>query len=118
MLGLQPGLALTELRATGGGARDAAWNAIKAEVLDMPLLAVERGGGAPMGAALVAAAAAGAVRDLAAAARSWVRLAAPVRPSGHNRRTTRARVARYGKLLGALAELSREPVPTAEEDGS
>lgn len=118
VLGLQPGMALTELRATGGGSRDAAWNAIKAEVLDMPLLAVERGGGAPMGAALVAAAAAGAVRDLAASARSWVRLAAPVRPSGHNRRTTRARVARYGKLLGALAELSREPVPTAEEDGS
>jgi xylulokinase len=112
---LHPGLALTELRATGGGSRDAAWNALKAEVLDMPLVAVQRGGGAPMGAALVAAAAVGAVSDLAASARAWVRLGAAVQPSGKDRPLYRARAARYGTLLAALDGLSREPVPTAEE---
>jgi xylulokinase len=108
VLALHPGLALTELRATGGGARDEAWNAIKAEVLDLPLLAVQRGGGAPMGAALVAAAAAGAISDLAAAARSWVRLGPAVRPTGHNRDLYRARARRYAQLLEALAGLSAE----------
>jgi len=109
VLNSQPGLSLTELRATGGGARDSAWNALKAEVLGMPLRPVQRGGGAPMGAALVAAAAVGAVLDLAAAAQSWVKLAPPVLPTGHDRALYRARIARYQTLLAALDTLSREP---------
>jgi len=108
VLALHPGLALTELRATGGGSRNAAWNALKAEVLDMPLLAVQRGGGAPAGAALVAAASVGAVADLAASARAWVRLGPAVRPSGRSRELYRARTARYGRLLTGLAALSRD----------
>ncbi len=118
VLALHPGLALTELRATGGGSRDAAWNAIKAEVLDLPLVAVQRGGGAPMGAALVAAAAVGAVADLASSARAWVKLGPAVRPSGKHRALHRARVARYGVLLDALAAVSREPDPNPEESRS
>jgi hypothetical protein len=59
-----------------------------------------------MGAALVAAAAVGAVSDLAASARAWVGLGPAVRPSGHSRDLCRARVERYGELLGALAALS------------
>jgi len=116
VLASQPGLRLTELRATGGGARDAAWNALKADLLDMPLLAVQRGGGAPMGAALVAAAAVGAVSDLAATARSWVKLGPAVRPTGRHRTVHRARIARYASLLGALDDLSRQPIPGAEEN--
>ena len=106
---LHPGLTLTELRVTGGGAKDTAWNAIKAEVLDLPLLAVERGGGAPMGAALVAAAAASAIQDLAAAARSWVHLGRAVLPTGEGNGLYRARTRRYAELLKALAGLSQAP---------
>jgi xylulokinase len=116
VLASQPGARLSELRATGGGAHNAAWNEIKAEVLDLPLLAVQRGGGAPMGAALVAAAAVGAVSDLAATARSWVRLAPAVRPTGRHRALHRARAARYRTLLGALDALSRDPAPAEEEN--
>jgi xylulokinase len=111
----QPGLSLTEMRGTGGGARDPAWNALKAEVLDMPLRAVQRGGGAPMGAALVAAAAVGAVLDLPAAAATWVKLAPEVRPSGLHRAVYRARISRYRTLLGALDTLSREPEQSSQE---
>ncbi len=105
---LHPGLRLTELRATGGGARDATWNALKAEVLEMPLLAVQRGGGAPMGAALVAAASAGVIADLASAARAWVKLGPAVQPTGKQRELYRARTRRYAELLEALAGLSTE----------
>jgi xylulokinase len=116
VLALHPGVVLSELRATGGGSRDTAWNQIKSEVLDLPLLAVQRGGGAPMGAALVAAAAVGAVADLASSARAWVKLGPPTRPAGRHRALYRARIARYARLLGALAEVSREPDPTREEN--
>ena len=115
VLALHPGISLTELRATGGGSRDAAWNALKAEVLDMPLWAVQRGGGAPMGAALVAAAAAGVVSDLASSARSWVKLGPAIRPTGRHRALYRARTARYHTLLEALAAISRDPDPSPEE---
>jgi xylulokinase len=106
---LHPGLALRELRATGGGARDAAWNALKADVLDLPTVAVQRGGGAPMGAALVAAAAVGAVPDLAEAARAWVKLGRAVAPTGRHRAIHAARISRYRALLAALAGLSTDP---------
>jgi xylulokinase len=112
VLALHPGVALAELRATGGGSRDASWNGIKAEVLGMPLVAVQRGGGAPMGAALVAAAAVGAIADLASTARAWVKLGVPTRPTGEHRALYRTRIARYGVLLGALAAVSCEPDPT------
>ncbi|HYD40864.1 MAG TPA: FGGY family carbohydrate kinase [Anaeromyxobacter sp.] len=107
---LHPGLTFTELRATGGGARDGAWNALKADVLDLPAVPVQRGGGAPMGAALVAAAAVGAVPDLAAAARAWVKLGPAVAPTGRHRAVHAARLARYRALLGALAQLSAAPL--------
>lgn len=107
---LHPGLALMELRATGGGARDAAWNALKADVLDLPTVPVQRGGGAPMGAALVAAAAVTAVPDVAAAAASWVKLGPAVAPTGRHRVVHAARLARYRALLGALAQLSADPL--------
>ncbi len=100
---LHPGLSLAELRATGGGAREGAWNAIKADVLGMRLVVVEDSGGAPMGAALVAARAAGAVEDLAKAATSWVRLGAARAPDPGRGAVYEGRLVHYKRLLEALA---------------
>ena len=65
--------------------------------------------------ALVAAAAVGAVSDLASSARAWVRLGPAVRPTGKHRALHRARAARYSVLLEALAAVSRDPEPTPQE---
>ena len=105
VLAQHPGLALTELRATGGGARHGPWNQLKADVLGMPLVPVRDGGGAPLGAALVAAASVGVVGDLAAAARRWVSLGTAVAPSSSPRRAGvyRARTRSYARILELLA---------------
>jgi xylulokinase len=100
---LHPGLELTELRVTGGGARESAWNGIKADVLGMRIIAMEGSGGAPMGAALVAAAACGALPDLAAAARSWARPGAETVPVQARSGLYSRRQANYERLLGALS---------------
>jgi len=52
----------------GGGSDDALWNRIKASALGLPYVRLRRESFSCWGAALVAAAAAGAVDDLAAAA--------------------------------------------------
>jgi xylulokinase len=100
---LHPGLELGELRVTGGGVRESAWNAIKADVLGMRIVEIEGSSGAPMGSALVAAAACGALPDLAAAARSWARLGAERLPDPGRRGLYALRQANYERLLGALS---------------
>ena len=63
-----PGLALVEARAVGGGARSAAWNQIKADVLDLPYQSLGRSELGTWGAALIAGKAVGLFDDLAAVA--------------------------------------------------
>ncbi|MEQ7006378.1 FGGY family carbohydrate kinase [Actinopolymorpha sp. B17G11] len=65
-LGLRPGV----LRSVGGGARGTTWTQIKADVTGLPIDVPKESRGAPVGAALVAAAGVGLVPDLAATVRS------------------------------------------------
>jgi xylulokinase len=63
-----PDLALVEARVVGGGARSAAWNQIKADVLDLPYQSLGRSELGTWGAALIAGKAVGLFDDLAAVA--------------------------------------------------
>jgi xylulokinase len=100
---LHPGLEFVELRATGGGASEPAWNEIKADVLGMRILALEGSGGAPMGSALVAGAACKALPDLAAAARAWARPGAAFAPTASHTEVYARRQAKYLRLLSSLS---------------
>lgn len=91
---------LTEARVLGGGARSALWNGIKADVLGIDWVPTARQECGVLGDALVAAAATGHVRDLAATAKAWQETRPPVRPDP-------ARHRRYRTLLDAYRELQR-----------
>lgn len=67
-LGLFADLVPREVRVIGGGGDDSLWNLIKASVLGLPYVRLERESFSCWGAAMVAAAAVGALDDLAAAA--------------------------------------------------
>jgi xylulokinase len=60
-----PDLKLTETRAVGGGARSAAWNQIKADVLNIPYQKLKRSEFGTWGSALIAGKAAGLFNNLA-----------------------------------------------------
>ncbi len=97
-----------EVRVTGGGEKSAVWNAIKADLLGVPVVQIVGGGGAPMGAALLAAHGVGMVTDLAEGARRWVKTGTVTEPDSRRGQIARHRLARYRGLLEALNRWSTE----------
>ncbi len=111
--GLAPDLRPTEIRVTGGGARSRAWNRIKADVLDIPAVPVDRPEGAPLGAALLAGFGVGLFGDLHRTAAAWVSRGEPVAPRARDRRAVERRLARYARLLEDLDPADRDTAGSA-----
>jgi xylulokinase len=99
---LLPSAAFSELRITGGGEKSAVWNQIKADVLQMPIIQIENGGGAPAGAAMLAAIGADLFPDPPTAARRWVRLGKRFLPDASKATYYQKRAARYKALVHIL----------------
>ena len=102
---LIPNLSLTEARAIGGGSRSALWNQIKADVLGVPYLRLDRSEFGTWGSAMIAGKAAGIYDDLATVAYEHARPAgAPVRPDPERNQAYQRHVARYIDLQATLAD--------------
>jgi sugar (pentulose or hexulose) kinase len=89
----------------GGGAASATWNQIRADVLGRPHHVAARHDTCAIGAAMIAAVAAGAHPDLRAAAALAPPIATLVTPG----EPIEAAYARYRALVRELAELSTAP---------
>jgi xylulokinase len=99
---LDPSFSSSEVRVTGGGGRNLLWNRIKADVLGIPVRALSRGEGAPLGAALLAGFGAGLFPSLDQAAGGWVQGGQAVEPDPGRRDMSARRLARYQEALQAL----------------
>jgi xylulokinase len=89
----------------GGGSRSRLWAQIRADLLGMPVAVSEVADACPLGAALLAAFAAGLVPDLAAAARAAAGARRIVEPDARHRAAYDAAHARYRSLFAALRPL-------------
>ena len=67
------GVGATESVAVGGGARSAIWRQMQADVLGVPVVTVGPSGGAPYGAAILAAVGAGCFTTVEEACQAWIR---------------------------------------------
>lgn len=67
----EQGISVQEVVGTGGGAKSAVWNQIKADMLGADYVTLKRGEGTVLGNALLAAHGVGDIPDLAAAAGGW-----------------------------------------------
>jgi xylulokinase len=103
---LLPGATFTELRITGGGEKSTVWNQIKADVLQIPIVQIQNGGGAPMGAAMLAGAGAGLFASLPEVAEKWVTLGQRFEPDASRAEYYAGRIAQYQALLDALTNWS------------
>jgi xylulokinase len=105
------GTAPTEARALGGGARSELWNQLKADVLGIDWVPAARSECGVLGDALIAAAAAGHVSDLAATAKEWQSTLPPFRPDAERQR-------RYRDVFGAWRSLAPQLRPVFEQLGA
>jgi xylulokinase len=98
-----PKLERVEARVVGGGARSAAWNQIKADVLGVRYVRLAGSQFGTWGAAMIAGKAAGLIPDLADhAQKSAVRDGKPAQPSQDAHAAYRPIVERYIRLQETL----------------
>jgi sugar (pentulose or hexulose) kinase len=94
------------IRATGGPARLAAWNTIKADVLQSPVTTMVETDSASLGAAMVAAIAVGAFTDVRGAAASMVHSQSITEPNSATSGLYDELYGLYAQLHPALADIS------------
>ena len=75
------GVDATEAAAVGGGARSPFWRQMQADVLSVPVVTVGPSGGAPYGAAVLAAVGSGAFASVGDACQAWITPLNRVEPS-------------------------------------
>jgi xylulokinase len=78
---------VSDVRASGGGARSQAWRQMQADVLDLPVATLEIAEGPAYGAALLAAVGAGLYPDVPSACAATLREGSRLQPDPVHRRT-------------------------------
>lgn len=102
---LIPNLSLTEARAIGGGSRSNFWNQIKADILGVPYMRLDRSEFGTWGSAMIAGKAAGIYDDLATVAYEHAQPAGElIQPDLSANQAYQKHVARYIELQATLAE--------------
>ena len=96
------GVDAAEAVAVGGGARSAFWRQMQADVLGAPVVTVSPSGGAPYGAAVLAAVGSGAFVSVEEACRTWLRASDRIEPECMTKDAYGEAYERYRRLYPRL----------------
>ena len=96
------GVDAAEAVAVGGGASSAFWRQIQADVLRVPVVTVSPSGGAPYGAAVLAAVGSGAFASVEEACRTWLRPSDRIEPEPRTEEAYGVAYERYRRLYPLL----------------
>lgn len=96
------GIAVREVRSTGGGAKSPLWLQIKADVIGAPVITLEHKDTAVLGNAILAAVACGAHKNLGDACAAMVRLRDRIEPNPATRAAYADAFARYCDVYDRL----------------
>jgi xylulokinase len=110
----QQGLAIEQMRATGGGAKSAVWRQIIADILGVELVTTSNTEGPAFGAALLAGVASGVYPSVVEACRSTVRIAERTLPQPETAAAYAEAYQTYRELYPALQPILSRPVSQAE----
>jgi xylulokinase len=105
---LYPELSMSEMRVTGGGEKSVLWNRLKSAVIDVPVAQICDSGGAPMGAAMVAAVGAGGFKDFHKVTSRWIKTGQTISASKSIRGKYKDLLKRYKRLLTVLGDFFDE----------
>jgi xylulokinase len=112
VIALCPGFRVREIRITGGGEKSMTWNQLKANRLQARVVGIQRGGGAPLGATLLAGVGTGVLPELRSAAGQWIALDRGCEPDPATAELSERRTQRYAALLQSLHAWSITPNTT------
>jgi xylulokinase len=98
---MRSGVAIREFRANGGGARNARWNQLKADVLGIPIATISTAEAGCCGAALLGAAAISGV-PVQRLAEDWIRPQASFEPDSRRHAYYQEQFRRYQQLYQAV----------------
>jgi xylulokinase len=98
---------ITEVRATGGGAKSAFWRQMQCDVFGTPLVRMAIDEGAAFGAALLGGVAGGVWPDVPDACAATVRTREPVAPDEHAAAVYNTYYPLYRRLYPALEDQFR-----------
>lgn len=98
------GVAVKQIRATGGGARSEFWRQLQADVLGKTVLSMAADEGPAYGVALLAAVGAGEFKNIEEACEATVRTTGQVKPVAANRRRYDQAFPEYQQLYRSLRE--------------
>jgi xylulokinase len=98
---------ITEILLLGGGARSRLWGRIRADVCNLPVLLPQRVDAAPLGAAMLAAVAAGLHADLSSCVRALAGPVETLEPEPSNRAVYDEGYSAYGRLFESLRPMYR-----------
>ncbi len=104
------GVDATEAVAVGGGARSMVWRQMQADVLGVPVVTVGPSGGAPYGAAILAAVGTGEFASVEEVCQAWIRPLDRLEPRGEAGDAYELAYVRYRKLYPRLKEHFAEVV--------
>ena len=102
------GVAISELRAIGGGAKSDVWLQIKADIMDIPIVSMNVSEAAGLGAAMLAAVGSGAIETIDEAVEEWVHPRRVFEPEENRARLYEERFAVYSELYHTLKPLGTE----------
>jgi FGGY-family pentulose kinase len=102
------GFKVTEMYATGGGAKSRLWLQIHADVCGLPIFLAEVSEAATLGSAIAGAVAAGHYADLAEASQSMVTITGEVKPDAEHREVYDFYFRKYVDTYPALSPLMHE----------
>ena len=109
------GIRFTKLNATGGGARSRVWMQMKADVLNLPITALETADAGTVGSAMLTGVAAGLFPDLNTAASVMIREAETYYPREEMHSRYMEIYSRYRSVYAAVRPLMQNaPGPSAE----
>jgi len=101
------GLAVGEIRFTGGGARDPRWRRLTADVTGLPVRAVDPPDAGAVAAAALAAAATGVAPDVASALARSVRIGRPIAPRARHHAAYREIAERVAVVRSSIETVQR-----------
>ncbi|GAK57138.1 hypothetical protein U27_04103 [Candidatus Vecturithrix granuli] len=98
----------TEIRITGGGEKSEVWNRMKADILGIPVVQLQRKEGAPLGSALLAGFGTGIFNDLDRASKQWIEIGTRIEPDKTKMPFYQDRVTHYAEFIEAINTVSEK----------